>query len=388
MVSIGLTSCDYLCINISDAKHIASKLHIFYHTPGDNLTSIDEIMEIMASNANSQVHHIFLGDFNLHWNNVNNPIVGCLKEFLSVQELSQFCDSPTHNKGETLDLIIAKPNIILLEFITPCDWSDHYCILFSINSEATQKRGQPSKTRQWKRNLQNINPITLVNRGNSTLTPMMDLTDIHDLTTFYNDSLLKILDSTAPFQEKNISSKISKLWFNEGLNAERRQLRVAQRLWKSAPTTDNLEHLRRSRNSYNRKILKAKADFFRTQLNQASNRPKKLFEIIKHQSCNTTNSRELNNLATPTCDVLANFFHEKTKTIELDIQSKMALPQTMVQILTVETHSKYFLIIQGKSQKTMHHGTPSRQSLNKLSTTLFKQSTPPIISLTPCLQPC
>lgn len=330
--SLALPHCEYLSINITDDKRNVCKLHILYHPPGDNLAFIDELMDIITSNVNSQVPQIFLGDFNLHWNNANDQGVNCLKSFLTDHDLSQFCGGPTHSKGETLDLIIAKPSIISVNSITPCDWTDHFCILFDINIETAGKKNQPIKIKHWKRNLRDINPADFVSRCSTALTPPSGMVTAQDLTSFYNSTILEILDATAPLQEKNLSDKKSKPWFNENLNDDQRKLRSAERLWRSDPPTDHLYHLRLLRNTYKRKILKAKSDYFKMQLSQAVNRPKKLFEIVKQQTRKTPNPTVSNDSDMPDGNELANFFLEKINSIANDIHSRDPCPQLLAQV--------------------------------------------------------
>lgn len=81
--------------------------------------------------------------FNLHWNDVNDMVVNSLKSFLLDFNLIQIRDSPTHIKGATLDLVIGKPNSILLDSILPCDWTDHYCVTFLILDLVRASRSQP-----------------------------------------------------------------------------------------------------------------------------------------------------------------------------------------------------------------------------------------------------
>lgn len=150
--TIILPEFEYLDIKITSNIKLSCKLDAFYHPPGDNLPVIEQIMESITTNDNSQVSQIFLRDFNLHCNGPKDQAVNSLKSFISDHELTQICNSPTHIKGKPLDLIISKTDNITLESISPCDWTDHYRITFLIDLRVTPKRAQPNKTQQWKRN--------------------------------------------------------------------------------------------------------------------------------------------------------------------------------------------------------------------------------------------
>lgn len=205
------SSSEYLCLGISSKNLPVCKLHTFCHPPGDNLPFIEQLMEIITSNADSAVAQLFLGDFNLHWSNPNNPAVSCLKSFLNDQELTQHCDQPTYIEGETLDLIISKGQTITLDSITPCDWSDHHSILFYINREVFMRKAQSLKSKIWKRDLRSINSGELVAQCKSALSSQADLVEVQSLTDAYNSTITNIMDDIAPLQQKNASTKISKL---------------------------------------------------------------------------------------------------------------------------------------------------------------------------------
>lgn len=277
-----LSSCEYLCLDITNNNKPICSLHAFYHPPGNNLTFIERVMDILVTNVRQQNIQIFLGDFNLHWNDPDYSEVNSLKAFLSNLNLTQICDSPTHEKGSTLDLVISKADSTQLESILPCDWSDHH-ITFHINEVVKLLSVQPARTKIWKRNLKNLNPVSLTTPSPIFLPPPAGLNDVHDLTNHYFHSMNMVLDNLAPLQLKRVATKNSNPWYDGRLNEDRRSLRATERQRRAAPSSDHPQLLRNTRNSYYRKIRRSKADFFSKQLDQAKNCPKRLFEIIKSQ---------------------------------------------------------------------------------------------------------
>ena len=128
----ALSFCEYLGLEIWNDGKPCCNLHAIYHSPRDNQTFMDQTMEIITSNSDLSASHIFLGDFNIHWNNDHDPFVSSFKDFLTDLNLIQACNIPTHTQGATRDLIIANDNAIRIESILPCDWSDHSLISFQI----------------------------------------------------------------------------------------------------------------------------------------------------------------------------------------------------------------------------------------------------------------
>ena len=93
-----------------------------------------------------------------------------------------------------------------------------------------------------------------------------------------------IADSVALLKLMRIPKKVGNPWYNSDLNEERRSLRLTERTWKQDPSAKHLQILRNLRRSYKKHIRDSKLSFFREQLDNASSRPSKLFELIKNQS--------------------------------------------------------------------------------------------------------
>ncbi|XP_078510003.1 uncharacterized protein LOC144769684 [Lissotriton helveticus] len=310
------TSCEYICLDIiSEGKPICS-LHGIYHPPRDNLTFAQQIMDMISTNAGRQLTQIYLGDFNLHWNDRNDAVVNSLKNFLKALDLTQVCNSPTHEKGSILDLIIAKEDAILLESIQPCDWSDHHIVTFFINEKIKLNTTQSSRPKIWKRDLKKLNPDSLPPNSRDLLLPPTGATDVQSLTDHYLNAMTSIINEAAPMQLKRVSAKISNPWYDGSLNEDRRAMRMAERTWRTAPSALHLKRLKKKRNAYFRKIKRSKANFFSLQLDQAKNRPRKLFELIRTQAKEQPQPISSFDKA-PSCEDFAAFFTHKTDNIKI-----------------------------------------------------------------------
>ena len=125
---------EYLGTKLTTKGTLPIKLHTIYHPPGDNQTFLDHFSALITDSALTDCHNIFLGDLNLHWNDPMSQSVKDLTTILNLHDLHQLCNGPTHNKGSTLDAIITKSYLVSLKTTTPLDWSDHYLILFNINT--------------------------------------------------------------------------------------------------------------------------------------------------------------------------------------------------------------------------------------------------------------
>ncbi len=87
-------------------------LSVTYIPPGAPVSSISSTIHFL-SNLVNQHNTILLGDFNLpdiNWENLSSatPSGNMFCEFVFEHTLHQFVDSPTHIKGNTLDLVLCK----------------------------------------------------------------------------------------------------------------------------------------------------------------------------------------------------------------------------------------------------------------------------------------
>ena len=78
---------------------------------------LDEISEYLALHINTK-YPIFLGDFNIHWQDEVDGNATLFADTLEVLGLIQHAHFPTHNRNNILDLVISKtiPKKIFVKF--------------------------------------------------------------------------------------------------------------------------------------------------------------------------------------------------------------------------------------------------------------------------------
>ena len=85
-----------------------------YHPPPStrNLTTnamfIDQLSNYLLELLSDTSNHIITGDFNIHVNDPTYVDAGVLLDTMSALGLKQHVETPTHNKGNTLDLIFTE----------------------------------------------------------------------------------------------------------------------------------------------------------------------------------------------------------------------------------------------------------------------------------------
>lgn len=131
--------------------------------------------------------------------------------------------------------------------------TDHHCITFSLNIKAITTKGQLNKAKHWISDTRNINPHSISYLRNMNLLLPFTMTDAHDLTDHYINSISKITDTIAS-ELKRSPSQSSNHCFNCILNEERRLLRRAEIAWRYTPSMANLISLCERLCAYNRHI--------------------------------------------------------------------------------------------------------------------------------------
>ena len=101
---------------------------------------------------------ILIGDFNVHWDSVDDSEDVKLATLLDSYNLVQHVTGPTHKAGHTLDLVISRKEDDLVASCDTGDFvSDHNTIRVTLNCS---RKHPPRKTVTY-RNVKSINRSTL-----------------------------------------------------------------------------------------------------------------------------------------------------------------------------------------------------------------------------------
>jgi exonuclease III len=276
--------------------------------------------------------HEFLitGDFNIHVNNQSDSHAKQFLDLLASHSLQQHVSFPTHDKGNTLDLIILPTHSSLHPVITssPTSPSDHFLIITVLDTQ------QPPPRQARLRSFRRINSINVDNFisdvSHSTL-----ITDppanLEDLISCYNSTLTAILDTHAPLQTKPVRSTKSNPWFTPALRVLKSARRRLERKWKSCKSSANLNLLHTATNFYHKSITAAKRLYHSNLISANQSDPRKLWQII-----NSILHRNKPRLApsnpaadtSTTAQSFASFFSDKISRLQSSIPPSATTPHT------------------------------------------------------------
>ncbi|GFS04799.1 ATP-dependent DNA helicase [Elysia marginata] len=95
---------------------------------------LNEFQDLLDNFALRQIRPIFLGDFNLHFDNDADPDVQTVKSIISSHGLHQIVNKPTHRKHHILDWVVTDSldKIMKIAVEDKCI-SDHYVVTFDLD---------------------------------------------------------------------------------------------------------------------------------------------------------------------------------------------------------------------------------------------------------------
>ena len=98
-------------------------------------TFFTEFESLLEFHISSKVDLIFIGDFNIHVDDLNNPNSLYFLKLLNTFNLCQHVSFPTHNSGHILDLIItnASSNLVICPYMLDTYISDHKTVSVNID---------------------------------------------------------------------------------------------------------------------------------------------------------------------------------------------------------------------------------------------------------------
>ncbi len=132
-------SFEYLGIVLKGAPHIP--FIIIYRPPKYSPAFVEEFTELLSMISSEFDCFAITGDFNIHTDNAEIKTTKEIITALNTFDLIRHVHGPTHNRGQTLDLLISRGLNISSIVINDVALSDHFCIFFDrLISVTTESR--------------------------------------------------------------------------------------------------------------------------------------------------------------------------------------------------------------------------------------------------------
>ena len=210
-----------------------------------------------------------MGDFNVHFENVENNNSRRLHGIIDIFNLTQSVTEPTHNQGHPLDLVLFKQsdNILLS---TKLHHGLHLttAILFKPDLSVPQK-----KPKTLYRCLKKIDTDTCKQDLSDVISPNSSIAD-------YNNQFRSVLDKHAPLCRRTSRTRKPTPWFSsiaEQFYELKRERRKTERRWIKSKLTVHKQIYDSIKQKVTNLVDKAKKPYFSAKI-QSSTTCKQVFQ--------------------------------------------------------------------------------------------------------------
>ena len=244
-----------------------------------------DALEDMFSNANILIgmEIIVHGDFNTNVSkSANNNLVKSLNNFCSMFDMYQLIDKPTRVSASTesiIDLVLVSDKCKITQSgVIICGLSDHmitYC---------TRKVSKPSSNVNNTVTLRSLKEYTkelfVEQLSKVNWFPVIDCDDVDVAWSNFKTMFTCVLDSIAPVKTIRVKQR-TESWFDDDIYNGIRSRDKALRDFKVSKEESKYSLYKKLRNDVQRRIDKAKENYFKETLNENKDNPKKLWETVK-----------------------------------------------------------------------------------------------------------
>lgn len=269
-------------------EHCVTKLHVqkgwltlvsIYRLNYESIAMFfNEFTEMLETLAASKEKFIIAGDINIHCDNVIHPHTIQLNDLLTMFNLIQLIDSPTHMDGHILDILIMRLedlNILQVE-VSDIALSDHFLLSFLVDCKTLKSF---YKTITY-RNIRQVNQREFTNELVTTISEIMIEDDIGKVVNDFNFKASQLMDKHAPKVTRNVKIVNSAPWFDTEYKILRSQRRKAEKKYKQTRNTADKQIFKDIRKQTTDLARRKKQQYYTSQVNEAKNKPKALFSIV------------------------------------------------------------------------------------------------------------
>ncbi len=299
----------------------------------------DEFSELMTHYNLYNDEIIIFGDLNFHVNKPDKPDVKKFLDILESNNLYQHIHEPTHEHGNTLDLLITRKssNLVYNECVGE-RISDHDCIRWKLN---LRKPERPRKIVRFRKTRQ-IDMNEFKRDISEGLKAADGCTNTSDVIDIYNFSLKTTLDKYAPETTKEIVVRDPTPWMTDEIQKEKRKRRKLEKRMKKTQLEVDKSAFKVQKNKVNDLLNDGKSEYYKTLIDSNKENPRNLFRSI-----NAALHRKQDTPLPPHSSkaVMANdfseFFNDKIDKIRNDLDSE-ARERNVVAVPEVKKFSKSF----------------------------------------------
>jgi hypothetical protein len=331
---------------------------------------IKEFSEIWSSILASYdtTRLLLTGDFNIHWDNQQNPDTQAFTEMLESFGCTQHVGVNTHELGHIIDMCIT-PSDTQLYLTTPsADYfiSDHAFISFHINIP----RPPVEKALISTRRIADINTDTFRQDLQAVCDDIINYSN-KELADEYDYQLTGLLDRHAPVITKSVRVRKKVAWFDKRARDMKKQLRQQEKKWKRSGTQYDRDTFKSMKNTYRKHLRQNRVSHFKEAVHQARGNSKQLYSVTlglmgKKQPNPLPEAQSNKDLA----DEFATFFLHKIERIRDDLKD---IPKFVPSYHDTGSMSSFHPLTCEEVLKLVRTSKPTTTTTDPLPSALVKE---------------
>uniref|UniRef100_A0AAR2KDM3 Endonuclease/exonuclease/phosphatase domain-containing protein n=1 Tax=Pygocentrus nattereri TaxID=42514 RepID=A0AAR2KDM3_PYGNA len=387
------TSFEVLSIHVTNpvTKKKAFSLFNIYRPPGPCSEFIKEFSDFAANLAVCNDKVIIGGDFNIHFEKVDDPLKRTFTSILDSVGFTQNVTGLTHYCSHTLDLVLTLGlNIDKLNILPQTTAiSDHYLISYELRFShniytsprySTKRTIKPSTALQFIENLPELStPVS---------TPS-DPIELDLLTDYLENTLRSTLENVAPLKIKRIRQKNLAPWYNDKTRTLKQTARKLKRKWRHTKLEVFHTAWKDGLIEYRNALTEARSAYLASLIENNKYNPRVLFNVIS-QIIQNQAGNEPEIPATLTSEVFMDFFNNKIDNIRQQIQPTVSksnpawLPSDLADIeqntAVEKSLETFYPLPQLELEKIISSANCTTCTLDAIPSKLLKEVLPVIIN--------
>ena len=226
-------------------------------------------------------HERSLFNMNIHFDNQLQSLTKQTLAILSLYDLVQVINKPTHKCCHIIHWVVARPDYDnhIISTVTDSLETYHYCVKSYFNVSVSK----PSTLNRTVRNMANIDRPSFIVKHSS----VSEFSSVEKANQYY-DFLRTVLDRHAPHSLQRVINHNSSPWFEsirDKIFIAKRERRQAERKWRNTKLTIFKDLHRQAKHKVSKLAHTAKCQFYTKRIALASS----IKEL--HQIVNTLSNR-------------------------------------------------------------------------------------------------
>ena len=261
--------------NCPNSRPGTMRVIVVYRPPSSDFRSfLDDVGKVLLTAATHPTETVVCGDFNTRYGDPTCTNATNLADLLETSGFVQHVDSPTHERGNILDLVITSSTSHIIA--TPVKPTT----LITDHSTVECELHQP-KPKCLKRHVQ-YRKFAAIDNGRFAAD--LEASDFHApeqnptaLLARYDSCIRSIVDDHAPIVSRTITVRPMTPWYNSELSAEKRDMRRAERAWRQSGLTVHRQTGRR--NNFRTSLKKARSGHYLSEIQKAGGNMRSIYKI-------------------------------------------------------------------------------------------------------------